>query len=76
MDLRGGARELAILGRRLRHGSAKVVALVVSHRTLADGAFRTQLANIDGTKLLIADEVHNLGSEGSLTMFLISLTSG
>ena len=63
----GRARELATLGRRLRHGTAKVAALVVSHRTLADGAFRTQLANLDATKLLIADEVHNLGSEGFIS---------
>ena len=60
----GRTRELANLGRRLRHGSAEVAAIVVSHRTLADGEFRTQLARLDVTKLLIADEVHNLGSGG------------
>ena len=60
----GRARELANIGRRLRHGSAKVAAVVVSHRTLADGEFRALLTSLDATKLLIADEVHNLGSEG------------
>ncbi len=60
----GRARELGRIGRRLRHGSAKVAVVVVSHITLADGGFRDELRRIDCAKLLIADEVHNLGSEG------------
>ena len=60
----GRARELGRIGRRLRLGSADVAAVVVSHRTLADSEFRAELRKLPCAKLLIADEVHNLGSEG------------
>ena len=63
----GRARELARIGRRLRHGSDDVAAVVVSHRTLADSEFRTELKKMSCAKLLIADEVHNLGSEGFIS---------
>lgn len=60
----GRARELGRIGRRLRHGSTGVAAVVVSHRTLTDSEFRAELRKLPCAKLLIADEVHNLGSEG------------
>ncbi len=63
----GRARELGRIGRRLRLGSADVAAVVVSHRTLADSEFRSELRKLRCLKLLIADEVHNLGSEGFIS---------
>ena len=61
---RGRAKELAKIRRRLRSGSRDVTAVVVSHRTLCDSGFKCEIEEIDSTTLLIADEVHNLGSEG------------
>ena len=61
---RGRAKELAKIKRRLRGGSSDVAAVVVSHRTLCDSAFKSEIKDFDCTTLLIADEVHNLGSEG------------
>ena len=64
---RGRAKELAKIKRRLRGGSSHVAAVVVSHRTLCDSTFKTEIEKFDSTTLLIADEVHNLGSEGFIT---------
>ena len=61
---RGRAKELAKIKRQLRSGSRDVAAVVVSHRTLCDSAFKSEIEGFDSTILLIADEVHNLGSEG------------
>ena len=61
---RGRARELAKIKRRLRSRSSDVAAIVVSHRTLCDARFKSEIEDFDCTRLLIADEVHNLGSEG------------
>ena len=38
--------------------------IIVSHRTLADEVFQRDLESLKCAKLLIADEAHNLGSEG------------
>ena len=65
--VRGRTRELAKIKRRLRGRSIDVAAVVVSHRTLCDGAFKSEIEEFDCTILLIADEVHNLGSEGFTT---------
>ena len=47
---RGRARELAKIKRRLRGGSSDVAAVVVSHRTLCDGAFKSDIEDFDCTK--------------------------
>ena len=64
---RGRARELNRIKRRFRNGSSKVEAVVVSHRTLCDAAFKAELEKFNCEKLLIADEAHNLGAEGFIT---------
>ncbi len=64
---RGRARILGRLRRRLRSGSSDVEAVVVSHRTLSDDGFQVEIERFDCATLLIADEVHNLGSEGFIS---------
>ena len=64
---RGRAKEFAKIKRRLRGGSSDVAAVVVSHRTLCNKVFKSEIESFDCTTLLIADEVHNLGSEGFTT---------
>ena len=61
---KGRAVELGKLKRRLRNRSSSVEIVVVSHRTLCNNGFKDELKKIDCKTLLIADEVHNLGSEG------------
>ena len=61
------AAELSKLRRRLRNGSSNVEIVVVSHRTLCNNEFKNELKKFDCKTLLIADEVHNLGSEGFIT---------
>lgn len=63
----GRARELNRIKRRFRNETSDVEAVVVSHRTLCDGAFKAEVEKFDCTTLLIGDEVHNLGSEGFIT---------
>lgn len=60
----GRAMELGKLRRRVHLGATDIAALVVSHRTLALRDFHDQLRRFDCPTLLIADEAHNLGSEG------------
>ena len=57
----GRARELERVGRRFRGGLADVAAVVVSHDTLCSPRFVDDLDRIPGSRLLIADEAHNLG---------------
>ncbi len=64
---RGRARILGRLRRRLRSGASEVEAVVVSHRTLSDARFQAELRKFGCTKLLIADEAHNLGSGGFIS---------
>ncbi len=64
---KGRALELNKLKRRLRNGSSDVEVVVVTHRTLCNSGFKTELEKYDCKTLLIADEVHNLGSEGFIT---------
>ena len=64
---KGRARELNKLKRRLRNRSSDIEIVVVSHRTLCDSGFKTEVEKFDCKTLLIADEVHNLGSEGFIT---------
>ena len=64
---RGRARELGKLRRRLRNGTSDVEVIITSHRNLSDTGFQEELKNFDVPKLLIADEAHNLGSEGFIS---------
>ena len=64
---RGRTRELNRLKRRLQNDSSDVEIAVVTHRTLCNSGFKTELEKFDCKTLLIADEVHNLGSEGFIT---------
>lgn len=61
---KGRARELSRIKRQFRNGSCDVEVVVVTHRTLCDGAFQRKLEKLECTSLLIADEAHNLGAEG------------
>ena len=63
-EVSGRSKRAELLGKikwnlRLRPDEAQ--AIVVSHDTLCDGEFQSLLANLNCTKLLVADEVHNLG---------------
>ena len=64
---KGRAAELNRLKRRFRIGSSEVETVVVSHRTLCNSEFKAELEKFDCKTLLIADEVHNLGSEGFIS---------
>ena len=64
---KGRAAELSKLKRKLRLGSSDVEIVVVTHRTLCNSDFKTELETFQCKTLLIADEVHNLGSEGFIT---------
>ena len=55
------ARELQRLRRRLRTGLSDVEVVVVSHDTLCTAEFREAIGAFDCSRLLIADEAHNLG---------------
>lgn len=48
--------------RRLRLGATEVECLVITHDLLTDEEFKAQIAELRHGSLLIADEVHNLGS--------------
>ena len=60
-------RTLSRIERRLRMGPSSVEAIVVTHRMLTDDDFISRLQRFDCDRLLIADEVHNLGSEGFIS---------
>ena len=64
---RGRAQALRQLRNKLRSGNSEVEAIIVSHSTLADKAFQKEIARFNCVKLLIADEAHNLGSEGFIS---------
>ena len=55
------ARELQRLKRRLRGGLSEVETVVVSHDTLCTSEFMEAIDGFDCSRLLIADEAHNLG---------------
>jgi superfamily II DNA or RNA helicase len=64
---RGRAQALRRLRTRLRSGNSEVEAIIVSHSTLADEGFQNEITRFNCAKLLIADEAHNLGSEGFIS---------
>ena len=57
------ARELQKLNRRLRMGVSDVEAVVVSHDTLCTPDFMEAVKKFNCSRLLIADEAHNLGRQ-------------
>ncbi|MCZ7607017.1 MAG: DEAD/DEAH box helicase family protein [Planctomycetota bacterium] len=57
----GRARKLQELRRALQLGVSSVEAVIVSHDTLCTDEFAKVVSTFPGTKLLIADEAHNLG---------------
>ena len=63
----GGAKaragELQRLKRRLRTGLSDVEVVVISHNTLCTPEFGSEIETFDCIRLLIADEVHNLGRQ-------------
>jgi superfamily II DNA or RNA helicase len=56
------AAELQRIRRRLRTGLSEAEAVVVSHDTLCTKEFCDAVSAFDCARLLIADEVHNLGA--------------
>ena len=64
---KGRAAELKKLEKRLRFGSRDIEIVIVSHVTLCSSEFKDELEKFGCKMLLIADEVHNLGSEGFIT---------
>ena len=63
----GRATALGRLRRRLANHSPDVAVVVLTHRALCDSQVQKELARFQCTKLLIADEVHNLGAAGFTT---------
>jgi len=61
------AAELNKLKRRLQHGSSNIEIVIVSHKTLCTDGFKEEIGKFKCQTVLIADEVHNLGSEGFIT---------
>ena len=61
---KGRATVLSRLRRRLTRGHSHVEAIIVSHDNLCTPSFHAELQKFDATRLLIADEAHNLGREG------------
>ena len=59
----GRTRAIGQAGRRLRAGISRAEVLVVSNDTLCTDEFNRRLSAIPGSKLLVADECHNLGAE-------------
>lgn len=59
-------RLIAAAGRRLSMELSSIEVLIVSHDILTDKAFQNQVAAVDAKRVLIADEMHNLGSAGFL----------
>lgn len=64
---KGRAAELKKLEKRLRFGSRDIEIVIVSHVTLCSSEFKDELEKFGCKMLLIADEVHNLGSEGFIS---------
>jgi superfamily II DNA or RNA helicase len=59
----GRTKELHRIRRKLKNGLSKAESIVVSHDTLCDDAFHQELRKFACKKMIIADEVHNLGRD-------------
>ena len=64
---RGRTRAISQAGRRLRAGMSRAEVLVVSNDTLCTDEFNRRLSATPGSKLLVADECHNLGADSFMT---------
>ena len=64
---RGRARELASIRRGFRSKAIDVAVIVVSHSTLSNQGFQDEVQKFQCKSVLIADEAHNLGSEGFIS---------
>lgn len=62
----GRRKEIAEAGRRLSLGLTDAEVLVVSHDTLTDPQFVAAVDRVAAARVLIADEMHNLGSPSFL----------
>ena len=62
------ARALSQAGRRLRLGISQAEVVVVSHDTLCTAEFIAAVAKLTCDRLLIADEAHNLGRPGFISL--------
>ena len=60
-------REIKQASRRLRTGASRAEVLVTSNDTLCTERFVNSIASVQVTKLLIADECHNLGAESFIS---------
>jgi len=58
------ARSIARARRRLNTGNSSIEIIIVSHQSVNSSELVDELSKIKSDKLLIADEVHNLGSHG------------
>lgn len=56
-------KKLDIIHRRLRFSISEVEVIVISHVAISNQEFNAKLEKLECKKLLIADEVHNLGAE-------------
>ena len=63
----GRAQDLGRVRRRLQNQQADVAIVVTSQAALSMQSFQDELQRFRGPKLLIADEAHNLGSEGFIS---------
>lgn len=61
------SHEINHIRRQIRSGITNIAVVVVTHRTLCNDEFKTELKKFDCKTLLIGDEVHNLGSEGFIS---------
>ena len=52
--------------RNLKHGVSRVECLVITHNLLCDDSFHKEVESFEKDVLLIADEVHNLGTPSFL----------
>ena len=65
--VKGRAQELGRIKLRFKIGKTDIVVVVVTHRTLCTSEFKAEIEKVNCKTLLIADEVHNLGSEGFIS---------
>lgn len=55
------AKELQKIIRRLKSGISEAEAIIVSHDTLCSESFQQAVSKFQHSKLIVADEAHNLG---------------
>ena len=63
----GRTRAIKQAGRRIRAGLSRAEVFVVSNDTLCTDEFNRHLSATPGSKLLVADECHNLGADSFVT---------